>query len=111
MKTLIERIEIAKQEERIAKFIWEDRETIETEANMLIATAKLEYLYIISMTNKIKGKDKEDAKFCKDIAGDDLKTAELNADNGCIEGVKDSTNMIHKAWKQISKMLLSQVTN
>lgn len=107
MKTLIERIEIAKQEERKNKFIWEDNQSIDAEANMLIATAKLEYLYIISMVNKIKGNDKEDAKFCKDVAGDDLKTAQLNAENGCIEGVKDATNHIHKTWKQISNMVLT----
>lgn len=107
MKTLIERIEIAKQEERKNKFIWEDSNSIDAEANMLIATAKLEFLYIISMVNKIKGKDKEIASFGKDISSDAIKTAQLNAENGCIEGVKDSTDLVHKNWKQISNMVLT----
>ena len=108
MKTLIERIEIAKINERNAKDAWDDHNTPESEANMLIATAKLEFLYISSMVNKIKGENKELATFGKNLSSDALKTAQLNADNGCIEGVKDSTNIIHNSWKQISKMLLSK---
>jgi hypothetical protein len=108
MKTLIERIEIAKINERNAKDAWDDHNTPDSEANMLIATAKLEFLYILSMVNKIKGENKDIATFYKNIANESIKTAQLAQENGCIEGVKDSTELVHNNWKKISKMLLSK---
>lgn len=106
MKTLIERIEQAKLDERNAKDIWEDSNSIDAEANMLIATAKLELLYISSIVNKIKGENKDIATFSKNLAADALKTAQSSAENGCIESVRDSADLIHKSWQYISKMLL-----